>query len=107
VTQAAAYVERFLNIFQQIADGVAFFSTLQLLPLVIFSILAFWKENHILFIITFGIAFITGMNAPNIISGEHETTALGVSLGALLIGYALFCAAMAFRLMFWRGSESE
>ena len=47
---------------------------LLLLPLIGFSVLAFWKENHILFMITAGIAIITGLNAPDILSGISATS---------------------------------
>jgi hypothetical protein len=78
---------------------------LLLLPLIGFSVLAFWKENHILFMITAGIAIITGLNAPDILSGISATSSLGVTVGLMLILYALCCAGWAFKLMFWKGEE--
>lgn len=76
-----------------------------LLPSVVLSVLAFWKENPVLFMITFGVSWITGLYAPNIISGSSDTTVMGLTLGLMLIGYGMFCMLMSFRLMFWEGNK--
>ena len=73
------------------------------IPVVFMTILAIWKENYILFLITFGIAWVTGLNSPDIISGNYVTNGMGITVGLCLIAYAFFCVGMAFRLMFWRG----
>lgn len=76
---------------------------LALLPLCLFSILAFWKASDVLFIILFGVAVMTGLAAPDIINGNYNTTSLGISVGVLLVAYGILCAGWSFRLMFWRG----
>lgn len=84
------------------AIGTVLGALIYLIPLIVFSILAFWKENHIFFIIIFGISMVTGLNAPDIISGESETSNIGLMLGLILIFYSFFSMAMALKLMFWR-----
>ena len=71
------------------------------LPLLFFSAISFWKEHHVLFLITFGIAVVTGLNAPDIVAGHYETTGIGLTIGALLIAYGLLCFGLAIRIMFW------
>ncbi len=80
---------------------------LYFLPLIFFSVLAFWKENHILFMITAGLAFITGFYSPNIISGIYETNAVGVTVGTMLILYSYACAGWSIALMFRDETETE
>jgi len=74
-----------------------------LLPLVVLSALAFWKENVALFMITGGIAMMTGLYSPDIFS--QSTTNLGITVGLALMAYCFLCFAWAFRLIFWRESE--
>ena len=75
------------------------------MPLLFFSAIAFWKESHILFLITFGIAVITGLNSPDIIAGHYETSGIGLTVGICLIAYSLLCLGFAIRLMFWQGES--
>jgi hypothetical protein len=78
------------------------------LPLVVFSILAFWKENYILFMITASISFMVGYYTPNIISGSYETTSTSIAVGMALMVYGILCSAWAFALMVRdRGREAE
>jgi hypothetical protein len=70
--------------------------------LVLFSVLACWKENHILFMINGGLAITTGLFAPDIINGNYETTNMGIAIGLLLITFGFLCWGLSFRLMFWR-----
>ena len=76
------------------------------LPLLFFSAISFWKENHVLFLITFGIAMITGLNSPDIIAGHYETTGIGITVALCTILYGLICVAMSLRLMFWKDQGS-
>lgn len=100
------YVEDVANNLSSLGNlSTAVAGLVYLLPLAAISALAFWKENHILFMLAFGLAMIAGLNAPDIISGNYETTSMGLTMGALLIVYAFLCVALAFRLMFWRGGE--
>lgn len=75
--------------------------SVEFLPLVLLSVLAFWKENAVLFIATSGLAIMTGLYAPDIISGDYLTTNLGISVGLMFIAYSFLCSGWAFRLMFW------
>ena len=99
----------------EVAENLSWLSSLStaamglvyLLPLAAISVLAFWKENFILFMIAFGLSMVAGFNAPDIISGVSETTNMGIAIGILLMVYAIFCAAMSLRLMFYEGGGEE
>jgi hypothetical protein len=78
------------------------------LPLIVFSVLAFWKENYILFMITASISFMVGYYTPNIISGAYETTSTAIAIGMALMIYGFLCSGWAFALMVRdRGREAE
>lgn len=88
--------------------GTQLNSLLQFLPLVFFSILAIWKDHFILFLVTAAIALITGYEAPDIISGDYETTWLGMTVGIVLIYiYTPACIIWAIKLMMWSNQERE
>lgn len=82
-----------------------FHGMLLFLPLLIVSVFAFWKENPILFMITAAVSIISALNAPDMMSGVSETTTIGITVGLMLVVYALFCAGMALKLMFWKAEE--
>lgn len=71
-------------------------------PLIFFSVLAFWKENHILFLITSGVAMLTGLYTPDMISGNYSTTSLGIAIGLGFVSYSFLCVGWALKLIFWR-----
>ena len=103
-------LEQAVDALELLASGleiyaIAILGLAYIIPLIIISALAFWKENAVLFMIAFGLAWLTGLNAPDILSGNSETTTLGLTLGLMVIGYGMYCAVMAFRLMFWEGKE--
>ena len=75
---------------------------LAFLFLALMSVLAIWSQNHVLFMIVAGLAIMTGLYAPDIISGDYATTPLGISIGLTMIAYSLLCCGWAFRLMFWK-----
>lgn len=66
-------------------------------PLILFSVLAFWKSNAILFMLVAGTALITGLYWY-----DAFTDNLGLTIGLMLLLYALACVAFAFRMIFWR-----
>ena len=70
---------------------------LALSALGLFSVLAFWKPNAVLFMLMAGISIILGLTWYDL-----YTTNMGLTMGLMLIAYALFCIGMAFRLLFWR-----
>lgn len=72
------------------------------LPLIFLSVMAFWKENAVLFMLTAAAAMLTGLYSPDIISGSDTTAPLGIAVGLALMTYSLFCIGMAFRLIFWK-----
>ena len=70
--------------------------------LIIFSGLAFWKPNSVLFMINAGIALMLGLS-----SYDFFTDKLGLTIGLMLVVYAFFCIAMAFRMSFWEDERNE
>ena len=68
----------------------------------LFSFLAFWKPNAVLFMILAGISIIAGLYWYDL-----YTTNIGLTMGLMLIAYALFCIGMAFRMMFWRQKSED
>lgn len=106
--EAMTAIPEALNSISGVLD--LFHSMMLLIPLICFSALAFWQRESqgapLLFMATVAIALITGLNAPDIISGSGETSSLGITVGLMLIVYTLGCAGWAFKLMFWKG-ESE
>ena len=75
-----------------------------LLPLIGFSILAFWRIHPVLFMLTAGIALMTGLYVPDILTGG--TTVLSMSVGLVIVVYAFVCVAMAYRALFSVRRES-
>jgi len=69
----------------------------EFIPLILISVLAFWKENAVLFMVAAGLAIMTGLYSPDLISGN-----LGISAGLMLIMYSLVCCGLALRMMFWK-----
>lgn len=73
-----------------------------LLALALFSFLAFWKLNALLFMLTAGISLMVGLQWYDV-----YTTSAGLTVGLMMIAYAFVCIAFAFRCLFWRGTISE
>lgn len=73
-------------------------SVVYIIPLLIVSILAFWKEHAAMFMIVCGVAVMTGLYCPDMIGTYPE---LGISIGLSIIAFGLLCAGWSFRLMFW------
>lgn len=70
---------------------------LALTALGLFSFLVFWKPNAVLFMILAGVSIILGLTWYDL-----YVTNMGLTMGLMLIAYAIFCIGMAFRLLFWR-----
>ncbi|MFA5389536.1 MAG: hypothetical protein WC312_07315 [Candidatus Omnitrophota bacterium] len=73
--------------------------------MIFLSWLSFRFMHPCLLIILFGDAYITGLYTPDIICGPDATNGLAITIGFMLIIYAIFCAGMAFKEMFYRGDE--
>lgn len=77
-----------------------FASLAQLLPLIFFSFLAFWRLNALLFMLAAGTSLMVGLHWYDV-----YTTPAGLTIGLMLIGYSFVCVAFAFRCLFWRSEE--
>ncbi len=82
--------------------SLALTGVLALMPITILCLLAFWKEVHLLFMLASVTALMTGLYMPDILSGESETTGLGIAAGLSFIMLALVLTAFAYKMMFWR-----
>lgn len=76
-----------------------------LLPLIGFSILAFWRLHPVLFLITAGIAIMTGLYVPDILTGG--TTVLSMSVGLVIVMYAFVCLTFAYLTIFKVSRDEE
>lgn len=67
----------------------------------IFSGLAFWKENALVFMVLGGASLMTGLRWFDVYNNE-----MGLGISLMLIAYSLLCLGLAFRCLFWRDSVS-
>jgi hypothetical protein len=74
------------------------------LPLIFFTWLTIKIESDwgspILAILTGGLSFIFGMNAPDIIDGKYVTSSFGLALAVAMIIYSLVCVGWSWDMMF-------
>ena len=61
----------------------------------LFSLLAFWKYNALLFMLTAGASMMVGLQWFDV-----YTTDTGLSISLMLIAYSLVCAGFAFACIF-------
>lgn len=71
--------------------------TVELIPLILFSSMAFWKYNALLFMLAAGTSLMVGLHWYDV-----YTTSAGLTIGLMLISYSFVCVAFAFRCLFWR-----
>ena len=71
-----------------------------IIPLALFSALAFWKSSALLFMLIAGGSLIVGLTWYDI-----YTTDLGLTIGMVMIGYALVCLGFALSCILWTESE--
>lgn len=69
----------------------------QLIPMMFFTALAFWKPNPVPFMLAGACAFFNGL-AWYDTQGTHEALAIGLTL----IAFCFVCWGFAFKLIFWR-----
>ena len=67
-----------------------------------FSVLAFWKYDALLFMITAGASVMTGLYWR-----DTYTTNIGLSIGILLIIYGLICLVFGIGCLFKRRKMGE
>jgi hypothetical protein len=85
-------------------EGVTLLSTtfqgfVYLLPLLIFSILAFWRLNPVLFLIAGAVGLMSGLSIPDLLAGNTSSD-LSLSLGLLVVAYGLACVVFAYVTLF-------
>lgn len=67
------------------------------LAVVFFSVLAFWKENALVFMLAGGVSMMTGLYWHDV-----YTNNIGLSVALVFIAYSLVCFGFAFRCIFWK-----
>lgn len=75
------------------------------IPVILFTILGFWRHNAIAFMIAGGLAIITGLEAPDIISSTATTTPLDIAIAMGFLLWALACWGYSFMCMFEQGYQ--
>lgn len=68
----------------------------ELIPLILFSFLAFWKRDVILFMITGALALFYGFYWF-----DAYMTNLAMTVSLVLFAYAFLCEGFALALIFW------
>lgn len=67
--------------------------------LIALTVLAYWRGNPAIYMICAGIAMMSGLYAPDALKGL-DYSSFGVSIGLMLIAYALICVGLAYGNMF-------
>lgn len=76
--------------------------------LTIITVLAFWKETWVtLFMGAAGIAMISGLNTPRLLSPAGTATDISITIGLSLIACALLMLAMAFKVIMWQEDNDD
>lgn len=70
--------------------------------IIVFSGLAYWKGNPVIFMLNSAVSLFAGLYAPDSLNDIN----FGVAIGLALIGYALVNILLAFGNMF-KGTEEE
>lgn len=86
-----------------VANAIA--GMLLLAPLILFSVLAFWKLHPVLFIMLAGISLVSACYMPDILTGGTTTT-LSLTVALSVIGYALANIGFSFMMIFRGGKNS-
>ncbi len=83
-----------------------------ILIVALFSVLAFWRPNAILFMMLAAVSLMTGFAMPDLMidlpvpmglaASWSSTTELDITLAMSFIIYGFLCAGLAFRTMLWR-----
>ena len=72
------------------------------IPLALFSVLAFWKPNALLFMLTGTIAIFIGLFFYDVYTED-----VGLAIGMCIIAYGLVSYGYAFRCIFIRERSGE
>ena len=72
-----------------------------LIPIMFLSALAWWRFNSIAFMLAGGLAIMTGLYAPDVISSASYTSPFDITIALTMICYGLCCWGFAFACMFW------
>ena len=73
--------------------------------IIVFSGLAYWKGNPVIFMLNSAVSLFAGLYAPDSLNDINYGT-FGVAIGLVLIGYAQVNILLAFGNMF-KGTEEE
>lgn len=86
---------------QMLSDAVAALTGIVImLPIILLSILAFWRQYSVLFMICAGLAMVAGAYMPDILNAG-VTDELSISAAISLWLYSLVCIAFAYKTIFF------
>lgn len=68
----------------------------------LFSLLAFWKYNALLFMLTAGASIMVGLQWFDV-----YTTSTGLAISLMLIAYSFVCIGFAFACIFLKQEKEE
>ena len=72
----------------------------QFLPVIFFSLLAFWKPNAVLYMLTGAVALFTGL-----FWYSEFGTPISMAIAMCLISYCLVCCGFAYKYLFLGKTE--
>lgn len=71
-----------------------------LILLAVFSVLAFWKQLAIIYMLLAGMSLMIGLEWYDVYAGE-----LGMAISLVLMAYSLMCVGYAYRFILWSGGD--
>jgi hypothetical protein len=72
----------------------------ELVPLIFFSVLAFWRPHVLLFMLVMGISMMVGLYWF-----DSCTDSTGLTVSLMLIGYSFVAAGFGLKVMLWDGGQ--
>lgn len=66
-----------------------------IMAMIALTIIAYWRGNPVIFMITAGIAIMVGLYTPDALAALGHST-IGVGIGLMLILYSFVCLALAY-----------
>lgn len=79
---------------------------LGIIILLAFSVLAYWRLNAVLFMLTAGVSMMVGLYTPDALA-ELGYTTYGIGIGLMVILYSFVNIGFAFRQLFSQTKVSE
>lgn len=72
------------------------------MAIALFSVLAFWRLNALLFMLAAGVSLMVGLQWYDV-----YTTPAGLTISLMIMAYSLVCLGFAFRCIFHKEYKGE